>query len=220
MADLYKRKLRPNKKHIIAALLLVIGLILFHIGSVRFGRVTARRDPSMYTGGFEDREAGKNMFSALAPLRLATKDGVQQRDVCFMTDIGFLKDINVYASAWGRDHYMFIAVEANSKEEREMLEGEKVTCYFSGKYTDELKEFLAHVNDYYDTSNLTDAQKYLYGDIGDGNARNRTTLGVIVVNREKEKRSWLYCLPFLLLGIIILKKAGEPFLYIPVEENE
>jgi hypothetical protein len=67
-------------------------------------------------------------------------------------------------------------------------------------------DFISNMGDYYDEESVIPAE-------------NVTKLGVVVVNRQKEKRSLLYGLPFLILGILLMKKAGDPFFYTPVEET-
>lgn len=207
MADLYKRKLKPNKKHIIAGLLLVIGLILFHSGSVRAGRVSARLSQAGFV--FEDDGVRENrgvLFSS-RPYSGRLKGSEEfQPVVAAEVRKGLRKNIVVFIGSVHR-RYQFVAVEKDSEEYRKLTAGEEVTGYFSYEYTDELMNFVSGMGELYEKESVIPAE-------------NITELGVVVVNREKEKRSWLYCLPFLVSGIILMKKSGEPFLYIPIENNE
>lgn len=206
MADLYKRKLRPNKTHIIAALLLVIALLLFHSGLVRSGRVSARLNQAGFI--FEDDGVRENrgvLFSA--PPHTGKLKGAENAHTIVAAEVqkGINKNMVIFIGSVHRRN-QFIAVEKDSEEYRKLLAGEKVTGYFPYEYTDELMDFISKMGNYYDEESVIPAE-------------NVTKLGVVVVNREKEKRSLLYGLPFLILGILLMKKAGDPFFYTPVEET-
>jgi len=43
-------------------------------------------------------------------------------------------------------------------------------------------------------------------------------LGLIVVDRDKELHSFLWFLPFLIVGLILLIIGGSPFFYFPEEK--
>lgn len=207
MADLYRRKLRPNKMHIIAALLLIIFLALFHSGLVRSGRVSARLNQAGFI--FEDDGVRENRgvyFSA--PPHTGRLKGSDQQQPVIVAKVkkGFNKDMVIFIGSVHRRN-QFIAVEKDSEEYKKLLAGEKVTGYFSYEYTDELLDFVSRMGENYEAESVIPAE-------------NITKLGVVVVDRKKEKLSLLYGLPFLILGIILLKKAGEPFLYIPIAQDE
>lgn len=207
MADLYKRKLRPNKMHIIAALLLIISLLLIYNGWNRSGRVSSRLAQEGFI--FEDYEVRENrgvFFSA--PPHNGKLKGSDQIQPIVVAEVkkGLGKDMVVFIGSVHRKN-QFVAVERNSKEYRKLIAGEKVTGYFSYEYTDELLDFVLEMDKYYEEESVIPAEKV-------------TKLGVVVVDRKKEKLSLLYGLPFLIFGIILMKKAGEPFLYIPIEDNE
>lgn len=207
MADLYRRKLRPNKMHIIASLLLIIFLVLFHSGLVRSGRVSARLNQAGFI--FEDdgvREDRGVYFSA--PPHTGRLKGSDQQQPVIVAEVkkGFNKDMVIFIGSVHRRN-QFIAVEKDSEEYKKLLAGEKVTGYFSYEYTDELLDFVSRMGENYEAESVIPAE-------------NITKLGVVVVDRKKEKLSLLYGLPFLILGIILLKKAGEPFLYIPIAQDE
>jgi len=207
MADLYRRKLRPNKMHIIAALLLIIFLALFHSGLVRSGRVSARLNQAGFI--FEDDGVRENRgvyFSA--PPHTGRLKGSDQQQPVIVAEVkkGFNKDMVIFIGSVHRRN-QFIAVEKDSEEYKKLLAGEKVTGYFSYEYTDELLDFVSRMGENYEAESVIPAE-------------NITKLGVVVVDRKKEKLSLLYGLPFLILGIILLKKAGEPFLYIPIAQDE
>ncbi len=207
MADLYRRKLRPNKMHIIASLLLIIFLVLFHSGLVRSGRVSARLNQAGFI--FEDDGVRENRgvyFSA--PPHTGRLKGSDQQQPVIVAEVkkGFNKDMVIFIGSVHRRN-QFIAVEKDSEEYKKLLAGEKVTGYFSYEYTDELLDFVSRMGENYEAESVIPAE-------------NITKLGVVVVDRKKEKLSLLYGLPFLILGIILLKKAGEPFLYIPIAQDE
>lgn len=207
MADLYRRKLRPNKMHIIAALLLIIFLVLFHSGLVRSGRVSARLNQAGFI--FEDDGVRENRgvyFSA--PPHTGRLKGSDQQQPVIVAEVkkGFNKDMVIFIGSVHRRN-QFIAVEKDSEEYKKLLAGEKVTGYFSYEYTDELLDFVSRMGENCEAESVIPAE-------------NITKLGVVVVDRKKEKLSLLYGLPFLILGIILLKKAGEPFLYIPIAQDE
>lgn len=215
MADSYIRKFSPNKWHIIAILFLLASVVMFISGLHRASRVLKWFDMSTITMGEDSMEMGTGVDGVLTPIKLPLKGAVQQTDVCFLNDSGY----NVYASTLGKERYSFIAVKAGSKEEQAMLAGEEVTSYYSEKYREELIDFLSDINKYYDTKDQTDEQKEYYGKLADETASHPVTLGLIVVDRNKELLSFLWFLPFLIVGLIMLKIGGSPFFYFPEEEK-
>lgn len=193
--------------HIIAAIILAIGLVLIHSGSKRLGRVTSRLNQAGFI--FEDDGVRENrgVFFSARPYTGTLKSAEKSRPIV-VADVqkGLSKNMEIFIGSVHRK-YQFIAVEKDSKEYRKLLAGEKVTGYFSYEYTDELLDFVSRMGEYYEEEDVIPVEKV-------------TKLGVVVVDRNKERRSLLYCLPFFLAGIILMKKAGEPFLYIPIDDTQ
>ena len=206
MADMYVRKLRPNKMHILAAVFLLLSLILFANGIHRLGRVSSRLDQAGFI--FEDDDVRENrgvLFSAV-PYKGRLKGAEKSRDVVAANvQKGIMKNIEIFIGSVHRK-YQFIAVEKDSEEYRKLLAGEKVTGYFSYEYTDKLLDFVSRMGNYYAEEDVIPVE-------------NVTKLGVVVVNREKEQRSVFYGLPFLIIGILLMIKAGSPFFSFPVEKT-
>ena len=206
MADMYVRKLRPNKMHIIAAIFLLLSLILFASGIYRTSRVSSRLAQDGLV--FEDDSVRKNRGILFhTNLYKGRLKGAENAHIisCFSVQKGIMKDIEVFiGNVHGGPH--FIAAEKGSEEYQKLLAGEEVTGYFSDEYTDEFMNFISTMSRYYDEEDV----------IPKGNANK---LGIVVVDREKEQRSLLYGLPFLIIGILLMIKAGSPFFNFPVEKN-
>ena len=105
----------------------------------------------------------------------------------------------------------FAAVKEGSAEERDLLEyGGTMRGYFSDKYTGEMKEYLSKIDKYYETKGT---------ELDGADLEKLPELGVIIINTDKEELSFLWTLPFLIAGLIVLKKAGSPYFYFPEEET-
>ena len=74
----------------------------------------------------------------------------------------------------------YAAVKKDSDEYEKFISGKEVTGYFSKKFSDEFSE-LAH-------------------------DKECSELGIIIVDRQKELLSFLWGIPFLIIGLILLKK--------------
>lgn len=208
MSDLYTRKFRPKLKHIIAFILLIISLGLFFNGFKRASRVTSRLNPEGFV--FDDSEIRKNrgvLFKAdLCSGKL--KDTQKDEIIDFKHDVkGFFGDREVFISRTHTGGYQFAAVKLYSSEYKKLLNGEEVTGYFSDEYSDDLKEFASKMGQYYEDESVIPAERC-------------SELGIMVVNRKKELFSFLWGVPFLIAGAILIRKAGDPFFYEPVGISE
>ena len=74
----------------------------------------------------------------------------------------------------------YAAVKKDSDEYEKFISGEEVTGYFSKKFSDEFSELAPD--------------------------KECSELGIIIVDRQKELLSFLWGIPFLIIGLILLKK--------------
>lgn len=226
MKGIYVRKFSPNKWHIAAAALFLMALVMLIVGIFRFSRATG----AMSTEDLRYKTPHRNDSILFPPevLELTRKGTENRTPVCFMNEGGR----NVYVTVLchknsyimrpdgshelvergdSSDYICFAAVKEGSAEERDLLEyGGTMRGYFSDKYTGEMKEYISNIEKYYETK----------GTELDGiDLDQLPELGVIIINTDKEEGSFLWALPFLIAGLILLKKAGSPFFYFPEEET-
>lgn len=204
MADMYIRKFSLSRLHIIAAVFLLAALILFISGAYRAFRVMGRLDQmglSFEGEGYIKKNDGI-LFSA-EPVMGELKGASEESAVCCVTDtrIFFLPAYDVFvAPVAGK--YRFVAVEENSDEYEKLFAGEEVTGYFSDKYDQKLFDYVSEMGDYYESDSVIPVEECSH-------------LGIIVVDRQRELMSFLWGLPFLCIGLFLLKKAGSVFFYTP-----
>jgi len=226
MNGMYVRKFAPNKLHITAAILFLMSLIMLIVGIFRFSRATG----AMSTEDLRYTTPHRNDSILFPPevLELTRKGSENRTPVCFMNEGGR----NVYVTVLyyknnyitrsdgslelvergdSPDYICFAAVKEGSAEERDLLEyGGTMRGYFSDKYTGEMKEYLSKIDKYYETKGT---------ELDGADLEKLPELGVIIINTDKEELSFLWALPFLIAGLIVLKKAGSPYFYFPEEET-
>ena len=103
--------------------------------------------------------------------------------------------------------YRYAAVKADSDEYDMLMNGERVTAYYSYKYSDMFRDRISNMGLYFDEDTVIPQDKC-------------DDLGLIVVDREKELLSFLWFLPFLIAGLILLKIGGSPFFYFSENDNQ
>ncbi len=218
MIDTYVRKLAPKKIHFPAVILLVIGIVLLWTGIGRAGRVRGRLDPQgQIFDSYDGVKENASTLSSFYPLSGALKGGANEFPIVYKTEVKFLQDINCYI-VYSFGAYRPLAVVKDSEEEKKMLAGEEVTGYFTYEYSEGFGEFMDSAADRFDFS-------YSLGDPTRAYApeealSHRNDLGIRVVDREWELRSWLWSLPFLIAGAVLFKIAGSPFIYVKKENPE
>ena len=201
MADSYVKKFSPNKWHIISVLCAVISVLLLVSGAHRAFRVMGRLDP---TGLVFEGDVHKNdsILISCQPALVRMKGAVQDSElVC-----GNINGYDVFVVKDGAK-YRFAAVKTGTDEYDMFLDSQPVTAYYSYKYSDMFRDRIAEMEQYFEADTVISPD-----DCSD--------LGLIVVDREKELLSFLWFLPFLIAGLILLKIGGSPFFYFPENDNQ
>ncbi len=103
--------------------------------------------------------------------------------------------------------YRPVMVKKGTEEYDKFLNGEEVTGYFTEKNFDDFPQFISDMNSVYELEKeITD--------------KNYSKLGIVIVDRTKEILSFLWGIPFLIIGIILLKISGTPFAYTKIADDE
>lgn len=204
MADSYIRKFSPNKFHIIAAVLFLLALVMLVNGAHRAFRVMGRLDSFAFGKDGKIDELKENVSIFLKnepPVRAVLKGAVNDTVLSCGTEHNQKYEIFVI-KFYG---YRFAAVEKDSDEYDKLLSGEGVTGYFSYKYGKNLRDRIAEMGQYFEADTVI-------------SPNDCSDLGLIIVDRNKELLCFLWFLPFLIIGLILLKKGGSPFFYFPEEK--
>ena len=200
MADSYVKKFSPNTWHIISVLCAVISVLLLLSGAHRAFRVMGRLDP---TGLVFEGDVHKNdsILISCQPALVRMKGAVQDSElVC-----GNINGYDVFVVKDGAK-YRFAAVKTGTDEYDMFLDSQPVTAYYSYKYSDMFRDRIVEMGQYFEADTVISPD-----DCSD--------LGLIIVDRDKELHSFLWFLPFLIIGLILLKIGGSPFFYFP-ENND
>lgn len=200
MSDLYIRKFMPNKKHIIAFLLILLSAVLFVSGFYRAFRISGRLTMTGLTFEPEVHEGDSILLSA-SPFEARLKNTEYERVVvCKTVSKGIMTyDVFIVHVA---EKYRPVMVKKGTKEYDKFLDGEEVSGYFTEKKFDDFSDYVLKMHNYYELENkITD--------------RDHSKLGIVIVDRQKELLSFLWGMPFLIIGLILFKIAGSPFFYVP-----
>lgn len=201
MSDFYIRKFLPNLKHLIAFLLILLSAVLFINGFHRALRVSGRL--SMDGLVFEPEvHKGDSILLSSKPFKARLKETEHTHDVLWkVVSKGIMTDYDCFivhvACA-----YRPVMVKKGTEEYDKFLNGEEVTGYFTEKNFDDFLDFMSDINSFYELEKeFTD--------------ENCSKLGIVIVDRKKELLSFLWGVPFLIIGLILFKIAGSPFFYVP-----
>lgn len=198
----------PNVKHIIAFLLILLSAVLFINGFHRAFRVTGRL--SMQGLTFEPEvHKGDSILLSSKPFKARLKETERTQDIVWkITSKGLMSTYDCFivhvACA-----YRPVMVKKGTEEYDRFLNGEEVTGYFTEKNFDDFPNFVLNMHNYYELENkITD--------------KDSSTLGIVIVNRQKELLSFLWGIPFLAIGLVLFKTAGSVFFYVPesIAENQ
>lgn len=200
MSDFYIRKFLPNKKHIISFIFIIISVVFFISGFYRACRISGRLTMTGLT--FEPEvHKGDSILLSSSPFKARLKDTEYERDVCFMSmSAGIVTNYECFiVHVAGK--YRPVMVETGSAEYEKVLSGEEVSGYFTERNFECFPEFMLNMDKYYDVGKFTE--------------EDISTLGIVVVNYKKEVLSFMWGIPFLIIGLILFKIAGSPFFYVP-----
>lgn len=206
MSDFYVKKFMPNVKHIIAYVLILLSAVLFINGIYRAFRVSGRLNPSSVTF---DVELGKNESVLLSskPFKARLKETEREHDVVWKTMSKGLMSTYGCFIVHVAEKYRPVMVKIGTEEYNKFLDGEEVTGYFTEKNFDDFPQFVSDISRYYEIDRTITDKDY-------------STLGIVIVNRQQEFLSFLWGVPFLVTGLIILKIAGSVFFYAPESITE
>lgn len=201
MSDNYIRKFMPNKKHIIAVLLILLSAVLFVSGFYRAFRISGRLTMTGLTFEPEVHEGDSILLSA-SPFKARLKNTEDERVVvCGTVSKGLITDYDFFI-VHVAEKYRPVMVKKGTKEYDKFLDGEEVSGYFTEKYFDDFSDYVLKMHNYYELENkITD--------------KDHSKLGIVIVDRQKELLSFLWGIPFLIIGLILFKIAGSPFFYVP-----
>lgn len=207
MANSYITKFSPNKKHIIAVLLLLTAVVFFGIGIFRAMRVSGQPDITELTSEPIAHENDSIIF-AQKPFESCLNGASKESPVGIVSFSGGLTDsyegyiVNIAGK------YRTVIVKNNSEEFDKLMNGEKVTGYFTHKNScDALPGHIDSVNSHYALETPFTKE-------------NCSDLGIMIVSRKTELLSFLWGMPFLIIGLIFLFLAGSPFFNFPESINE
>ena len=207
MVDFYERKFVPNTKHIIAFLIILLSAVLFISGFCRASHVTGRL--SMEGLVFEPEvHKGDSILLSSKPFKARLKETEKERVVIFAQISGLnpLQDKQVFMIHLA-EKYRPVMVTMGTEEYDKFLNGEEVTGYFTEKNFDDFPHFVLNMHNYYELENKITDKDY-------------SKLGIVIVDRKKELLSFLWGIPFLIIGLVILKIAGSPFVYTKIADDE
>lgn len=204
MTGFYISKFRPNKKHIIAYVFLFIALVLFISGAHRAFRVMGRLDQTGLS--FEGEGYIKKNDGLLfddSPIKGTLRDGSEEFEIgCAHISRGFFRPGYEMFVVHIADKYRYVCAIEGSEEYNALFGSEGVTGYFTDKYSDYFTDYVSKMDKIYDPDSVIPEAEC-------------SELGIIVVDRQKELLSFIWGIPFLVVGLFFLKKAGSPFFYIP-----
>lgn len=205
MSDFYIRKFMPNKMHIIAFLFILLSCILFVNGFYRAARISGRHTMMGLTFEPEVYE-GDSILLSSCPIEARLKEGEHETAVCWKTiSTGIMTDYDCFVD-FVAEKYRPVMVKRGTDEYDKYLNGEEVSGYFTTKTFDDFPEYMS------DFDNIWEIENYPMGNkITDTNC---SQLGIVIVDRQKELLSFLWGIPFLIIGLILLKFAGSPFFYV------
>lgn len=208
MSDFYVKKFMPNMKHIIAFLLILLSAVLFISGVYRAFRVSGRLSMQGLTFEPEVHENDSILLSA-SPFEARLKETEREHDVVWKTMSKGLMSTYGCFIVHVAEKYRPVMVKIGTEEYNKFLDGEEVTGYFTEKNFDDFPQFVSDISRYYEIDRTITDKDY-------------STLGIVIVNRQQEFLSFLWGVPFLVTGLVILKIAGSVFFYTPesITENE
>ena len=210
MSDFYKRRFSPNIKHLIAFLLILLSAVLFVNGFYRAARISGRHTMMGLTFEPEVYE-GDSILLSSCPIEAKLKGSEHENAVCWKTiSTGIMTDYDCFVD-FIAEEYRPVMVKRGTDEYDKYLNGEEVSGYFTTKDFDDFPEFMSDFDDYYELEGFDKHRK-----ITDMNC---SQLGIVIVDRQKELLSFLWGIPFLIIGLILLKIAGSPFFYIPETDS-
>ena len=201
MTSSYIRKFRPDKPHLISAVLLLIALILFISGAYRAFRMVGCADQSELFNESDVRKNRSLTFSA-KPVS-AELDGTENNNAIVFEQVskGIMSDYEIMiVNIAGK--YRYVAVEKDSEEHSRLMDGEEVTGYFSDKYSDDFLDYVSGMSKYYKEEYVIPLDEC-------------SEKGIIIIEQNNETMSFAWGIPFLLAGLLLLYKAGSPFFYMP-----
>lgn len=201
MSDFDKRKFIPSKKHFIAVLFILISVILFISGFYRADRISGRHTMMGLTFSPEVYKGDSILFCS-RPLETKLKGSKNETALVKKTLSGnIIEEYDVFID-YVAEYYRPVMVKKGTDEYDKYINGEEVSGYFTEEYFDSFPELMSDMGRYYEFENkITD--------------NNYSQLGIVIVDRKKELLSFMWGIPFLVIGLILFKIAGSLFIHEP-----
>ena len=202
MSDSYIRKFMPNRKHIIFLLFVIISVLLFLNGFYRAYRISGRHTMIEFTFDYQIHKNDSILLSA-RPFKTRLKEAENDTFVIWgqMGSLNPVKDYQMFMIKLA-GKYRPVMVTMNTEEYDKFLNGEEVTGYFTEKKFNDFPDFVLEMDNYYELENKITDKDY-------------SNLGIVIVDRKKELLSFMWGIPFLVIGLIFFKIAGSVFFYVP-----
>lgn len=201
MSDSYIRKFMPNRKHIISFVFVIISILLFLSGFYRAYRISGRHTMIEFTFDYEIHKNDSILFSP-SLFKAALKESENENVVCFQTLLtGIITEYKCFiVHIAGK--YRPVMVKKGTAEYDKVFKGEEVSGYFTEKNFELFPDFISNMHNYYELENKITDKDY-------------SKLGIVIVDRKKELLSFMWGIPFLVIGLILFKMAGSLFFYVP-----
>lgn len=227
MTGSYIRKFSPNFKHIAAVVFLTAGSIFLIIGVVKYIKISNAKPienihldlkkGSYVSFTLENVISAKTQYNdEKYPLQFLHKDS-RSADLTKSSE-----DYCIYAA----ERYRFLTADGGVTpdvysilENGDFIGADNKERYIGYVTDDDAEDFL----DYMKIANRYHAGFFLGGsdaEVGDFIADNCSRYGIRITDEKKEKRKWLFSVPFLAVGIFLMVSAGNPFFYIPEDTPE
>ncbi|MDE5556633.1 MAG: hypothetical protein K2J32_02890 [Ruminococcus sp.] len=202
MSDSYIRKFMPNRKHIISFVFIIISVLLFLSGFYRAYRISGRHTMIEFTFDYQIHKNDSILLS-LRPFETRLKEAENDTVVIWgqMGSLNPVKDYQMFMIKLA-GKYRPVMVTMNTEEYDKFLNGEEVTGYFTEKNFNDFPDFVLNMHNYYELENKITDKDY-------------SKLGIVIVDRQKELLSFMWGIPFLVIGLILFKIAGSVFFYVP-----
>lgn len=225
MMQNFIRKFRPNLKHIAAVVFLAAGIIFLIIGAVKYIKVSnANPIEDRYT---ELKKGSCVSFTLENVVYAQPKTNQNKIPLCWLQKDSRSADPTKNALSYcilAAGKYRFLTADISAApdvysilENGEFIGADNNERYI-GYVTDNDSELFAEYVGRKSLNNTYNERFFLGGsetEITDFTADNCSRYGIRIVDVKKERRKWLWSVPFFAVGIVLLIFAGSPFFYMP-----
>lgn len=230
MIQNFIRKFRPNLKHIAAVAFLTAGIIFLIIGAVKYIKVS-NVDPieDCYT---ELKKGSCVSFILENVVYTQPKANQNKIPLSWLHKDSQSADPTENALSYcmlAAGKYRFLTADSGVTpdvyrilENGEFIGADNNERYIGYVTDNDSKPFVEYVEQ--KSLNNTYNERFFLGgsetEITDFTADNCSRYGIKIVDAKKERRKWLWSVPFFAVGIVLLIFAGSPFFYMPENTPE